>query len=147
MEIFSSIKALSSTPPKLLLPLASAYVAAGFPSPADDYIDNCIDLNEELISHPASTFFLRVKGESMSNAGVSNGDLLIVDRSLNPQPGHLVVAILDGSFTLKKLTYKENIPYLEAEHPNYPAIDLRNYENVQIWGVAIYSIHSLRGLK
>ena len=79
----------------------------------------------------------------MSNAGILNGDLLIVDRSLNPQPGHIVVAILDGSFTLKKLTYRKNIPYLEAEHPNYSPINLRHYENVQIWGVAIYAIHRL----
>ena len=130
-----------------MTPLVGEHISAGFPSPADDYVDNRIDLNEELICHPASTFFLRVKGESMSNAGVLNGDLLIVDRSLEPQPGHLVVAILDGSFTLKRLTYKRGIPYLEAEHPNYPAIDLRNYENVQIWGVAIYSIHSLKSIK
>ena len=147
MEVFPPAKSLQPTLLKLPLPLASEHIAAGFPSPADDYIDTCIDLNEELIYHPASTFFLRVKGESMSNAGVLNGDLLIVDRSLNPQPGHLVVAILDGAFTLKKLTYREGIPYLEAEHPNHPAIDLRNYENIQIWGVAIYSIHSLRGIK
>ena len=138
-------QSLRTTHSKLLIPLAEEHVSAGFPSPADDYIDKCIDLNEELICHPTSTFFLRVKGESMSNAGVLNGDLLIVDRSLDPQPGQLVVAILDGSFTLKRLTYRENTSYLEAEHPNYPTIDLRNYQNVQIWGVAIYSIHSLRG--
>ncbi len=129
--------------PRVLLPLVSGHVPAGFPSPAENYIDTSIDLNEELIRHPASTFFLRVKGESMSNAGVLDGDLLIVDRSLDPQPGHIVIAVLDGAFTLKKLTFSKNIPYLEAEHPKYPPIDLRQYENVQIWGVAIYSIHSL----
>ncbi len=131
----------------MLLPLAIDHVSAGFPSPADDYIDTGINLNDELIHHPTSTFFLRVKGESMSNAGVLDGDLLIVDRSIEAKPGDIVVAILDGSFTLKKLTYRKNIPYLEAEHPNYPVINLSNYINVQIWGVAIYAIHSLSHMK
>ncbi|WP_269623135.1 LexA family protein [Prochlorococcus marinus] len=128
---------------KKVFPLMQEHIEAGFPSPADDYIDIGIDLNEELIRHPSSTFFLRVKGQSMSNAGILDGDLLIVDRSLDPKPGRIVVAIIDGSFTLKKLTYQKGIPYLEAEHPNYPSIDLRHHDNVQIWGVAIYSIHSL----
>ncbi len=128
---------------KLSLPLLHQHVPAGFPSPADSYAETSIDLNEELIRHPASTFFLRVKGESMRNAGVLDGDLLIIDRSLNPQPGHIVVAVLDGSFTLKRLTYSKNIPYLEAENPKYQPIDLRHYKNVHIWGVAIYSIHEL----
>ena len=79
----------------------------------------------------------------MSNSGVSDGDLLIVDRSLEPQPGHIVVAILDGAFTLKRLVYKKGAPYLEASHPSYPPIKLSHYEEVQIWGVAIYSIHTL----
>ena len=129
---------------KILLPLVDEYIPAGFPSPAENYIDTSIDLNEELIHNPSSTFFLRVQGESMSNAGVLDGDLLIVDRSINPQPGHIVVAVLNGCFTLKRLTYRKNAPYLEAEHPNYPAFDLSHYESVQIWGVAIHAIHSLR---
>ena len=125
------------------LPLISDCISAGFPSPAENYIDKRIDLNEELIRNPASTFFLRVHGESMSNAGILDGDLLLVDRSLDPQPGHVVVAVINGSFTLKRLTYRNNIPYLEAEHPNYPALDLRYCESLQIWGVAIYAIHRL----
>ena len=131
----------------MLRPLAFEYVSAGFPSPAEDYVETGINLNDELIRHPASTFFLRVKGDSMKNAGILDGDLLIVDRSLEAQPGHIVIAILDGSFTLKRLTYRQNIPYLEAENPNYPSINLHNYETVQIWGVAIYSIHQLARIK
>ena len=134
---------LSVSRKSVLLPLVYESVSAGFPSPAESYIDTNIDLNEELINHPASTFFLRVKGNSMKNAGIQDGDLLIVDRSLDAKPGHIVVAILDGSFTVKKLTYRKNIPYLEAENSNYPPLDLRHYENIQIWGVAIYSIHTL----
>ena len=87
----------------LSLPLASDQVAAGFPSPADDYIEVGIDLNEQLIRHPSSTFFLRVSGDSMTGAGIHHGDLLVVDRSLDPRPGRVVVAVLDGSFTLKRL--------------------------------------------
>ena len=87
----------------LSLPLASDQIAAGFPSPADDYIDVGIDLNEQLIRHPSSTFFLRVSGDSMTGAGIHHGDLLVVDRSLDPRPGRVVVAVLDGAFTLKRL--------------------------------------------
>ena len=125
------------------LPLAGECVSAGFPSPADDYIDVGIDLNEQLIQHPISTFFLRVSGDSMIGAGIYDKDLLVVDRSLDPRPGLIVIAILDGSFTLKRLTRHRGILYLEAEHPNYPPLDLRNYSDIQIWGVAVYSIHDL----
>ena len=129
--------------PKLVLPLAEEFISAGFPSPAEDYIDVGIDLNEHLIRHPASTFFLRVKGNSMTNAGIQDNDLLIIDRSLDPRPECIVVAILDGEFTLKRLVRRQEMLYLEAEHPNYPPINLNHYENVQIWGVAIYSIHQI----
>ncbi|WP_320664537.1 translesion error-prone DNA polymerase V autoproteolytic subunit [Prochlorococcus sp. MIT 1223] len=128
---------------RLSLPLASENVSAGFPSPADDYMDVGIDLNEELIKHPASTFFLRVSGHSMTNAGIYDGDLLVIDRGINPIPGQIVIAILDGCFTLKKLTRNNEKLYLEAESPNYPSIEISTYECVQIWGVAIYNIHQL----
>ena len=134
---------LSSNRSELLLPLAIGAVAAGFPSPADDYLDIGIDLNEQLIRNPTSTFFLRVSGNSMTEAGVQDGDLLIVDRSLDPKPGHTVVAVLDGEFTLKRLVHRQGVLYLEAGNPDYPPIDLRHYGEVQIWGVAVYSIHSL----
>ncbi len=129
---------------RLILPLASECVSAGFPSPADDYIDTGIDLNEELIKHPASTFFLRVSGHSMIGSGVKDGDLLLVDRSLDARPGSIVVAILDGNFTVKRLERHRGIICLEADHPSHPPIDLSCYENIQIWGVAIYSIHNLK---
>ena len=129
------------------LPLASEYVSAGFPSPADDYMDTGIDLNEELIQNPISTFLLRVSGNSMNGAGIYNNDLLVIDRSLNPHPGHIVIAVIDGAFILKRLTLKNRKLYLEAEHPHYPLIDLQQYDNVQIWGVAMYSIHKLNSMK
>ena len=97
----------------LSLPLAGEKIAAGFPSPADDYIDIGIDLNEQLIRHPASTFFLRVSGDSMTGAGIHDGDLLVVDRSLDAKPGRIVIAILDGAFTLKRLQRRNGLLVLE----------------------------------
>ncbi len=127
----------------LPLPLAEESVAAGFPSPAEDFIDINIDLNEELIQHPASTFFLRVSGHSMTGAGIHDGDLLIVDRSHNPMPGHIVIAVMDGAFTVKRLARHNGLPRLEADNPDYPPLELRDFNEVQIWGVAMYSIHRL----
>ncbi len=124
-------------------PLKQNHISAGFPSPADDYIHAGINLNDELIHHPASTFFLRVTGHSMTHAGIRDGDLLIVDRSLNPQPGRIVVAILDGHFTVKKLINRKGLLCLEAANPKYPLIDLRKYKDIYLWGVGTYSIHNL----
>ena len=128
---------------KLVVPVVGASVHAGFPSPAEDYMDTEIDLNQELIKHPISTFLLRVRGDSMINAGINDGDLLIVDRGINPEPGHVVIAVLDGAFTLKRLTRERDVSKLESANPNYPSINIEDYENVQIWGVALYSIHEL----
>ena len=128
---------------RLSLPLAGERVAAGFPSPADDYVEVGIDLNEQLIRHPTSTFFLRVSGESMTGAGIHDGDLLVVDRSLDPRPGRVVVAVLDGAFTLKRLVRHRGRLRLEAAHPNYPPLELHRCGDVQIWGVAVHVIHPL----
>ena len=125
------------------IPIACERVSAGFPSPADDYIEVGIDLNEQLIRNPISTFFLQVSGDSMTGAGIHNGDLLIVDRSINAKPGQIVVAILDGNFTLKKLTYHDGRLRLEAAHPDYPPLEMCRFGEVQIWGVAIQVIHKL----
>ena len=140
----SSLEEASSA---LLIPLAQGSVSAGFPSPAEDYIELGIDLNKYLIKNPISTFFLRVSGNSMNNAGIFNNDLLIIDRSINPHPGHIVIALLDGEFTLKRLIKEKNNYYLKADKENYPAINLYEYVDIQIWGVAIYSIHDLKILK
>ena len=129
--------------PRRLIPLASSTVAAGFPSPADDYIDVGIDLNETLIRHPSSTFFLRVSGDSMVEAGIQHGDLLVVDRSLEARPGHVVVAVLDGAFTLKRLARHQGRLRFEAANSAYPPLELHHCGDVQIWGVAIHAIHSL----
>ena len=147
MNISQSARALQIKHSISFVPLANECVSAGFPSPADDYLDIGIDLNEQLIQHPESTFLLRVSGDSMIGAGIHNGDLLVVDRSIEPRPGRIIVAVLDGAFTLKRLALKNGLLYLEADHPNYQPIDLRKYENVQVWGVAMHSIHNLNSIK
>ena len=128
----------------LSLPIANESISAGFPSPADDYLDIGIDLNEQLIRNPESTFFLRVSGHSMTDAGINDGDLVIIDRSIDPTPAHIVVAIVEGNFTLKRLTLRDEKLYLEAANSDYSPIDITLYQDVQIWGVAIYSIHNLK---
>ena len=127
---------------KFRIPLLNDSVSAGFPSPADDYTEENIDLNEHLISNPFSTFFLRVKGDSMINAGIKDKDLIIVDKSLIAKPGDIVIAMIDGEFTIKRLSIKNDELYLKAENHNYPDFRFKNHIDVQIWGVVIYSIHS-----
>ena len=144
MEFHQPPLPLQSRRSRLSLPLAGERVAAGFPSPADDYyVEVGIDLNEQLIRHTTSTFFLRVSGESMTGAGIHDGDLLVVDRSLDPRPGRVVVAVLDGAFTLKRLVRHRGRLRLEAAHPNYPPLELHRCGDVQIWGVAVHVIHPL----
>ena len=143
MDVQSTPLPLRAQRRPLAIPLAGERVAAGFPSPADDYVEVGIDLNEQLIRHPSSTFFLRVSGDSMIGAGIHDGDLLVVDRSLNPRPGRIVVAILDGAFTLKRLMRDQHGLHLEAANPAYPCLDLHHCTDVQIWGVAVHVIHPL----
>ena len=130
-----------STTKRFRIPLLNDSVSAGFPSPADDYTEENIDLNEHLISNPFSTFFLRVKGDSMINAGIKDKDLIIVDKSLIAKPGNIVIAMIDGEFTIKRLSIKNDELYLKAENHNYPDFSFKNHIDVQIWGVVIYSIH------
>jgi len=131
-----------STAKKFKISLLSDSVSAGFPSPADDYTEENIDLNEHLISNPFSTIFLRVKGDSMINAGIKDKDLIIVDKSLTARPGNIIIAMIDGEFTIKRLSMKNNELYLKAENHNYPDFRFKNHIDVQIWGGVIYSIHS-----
>ncbi len=143
MQLKNSCFSDKDVPSTRFLALACETISAGFPSPAEDYTEPGIDLNKYLIKNPISTFFLRVSGNSMNKAGIYNNDLLIIDRSVNPNPGHIVVALLDGEFTLKRLIKEEDNYFLKADKENYPAINLYQYKDIQIWGVAIYSIHKL----
>ena len=132
--------ASGSTFKKMKIPLLSDSISAGFPSPADDYTEENIDLNEYLISNPYSTFFLRVKGDSMINSANKDKDLVIVDKSLTAKPGNIVIAMIDGEFTIKRLSIKNNELYLKSENHNYPDFSFKNHLDIQIWGVVIYSI-------
>ena len=140
--LIQALDSFDSTTKKFKIPLLTDSVSAGFPSPADDYTEENIDLNEHLISNPFSTFFLRVKGDSMINAGIKDKDLIIVDKSLTTRPGNIIIAMIDGEFTIKRLSIKNNELYLKAENHNYPDFRFKNHIDIQIWGVVIYSIHS-----
>ena len=116
-------------------PLYVSTVAAGFPSPADDYMEGALDLNEYLIAHPAATFMVRVEGASMTGAGILSGDVLIVDRSVESRSGHIVVAIVNGELTVKRLIKEDNVWVLKAEHPDYPPTKMSSNSECSIWGV------------
>jgi DNA polymerase V len=124
-----------------LFPLVHA--PAGFPSPAEDYVDQRLDLNEHLIRNPAATYFIRVQGDSMRGAGISSGDLLVVDRSLEARPGHVVVAAVDGDLTVKRLKRLGSGLALAAENSAFQPIALTGEHAVEIWGVATHVIHGL----
>lgn len=123
--------------------LMNMTVAGGFPSPADDYIGRALDLNEFLVKHPAATFFVRVHGDSMRDAGIHHGDILVVDRSLEAVNGAVVVAVLDGEFTVKRLRKNNGSVFLQAENAAYPPIAVSSDRNFQIWGVVAFAIHAL----
>ncbi len=123
------------------LPLYISYVAAGFPSPADDHLEIELDLNEYLIDKPHSTFCVRVAGNSMEGVNIRQGDILVVDRSKSPVSGRIVVAVLDGEFTVKRLLINKEGTFLVPEHPAYEPIPICDGNEFQVWGVVIYSIH------
>lgn len=130
--------------PQCLIPLFSEPVEAGFPSPADDYVDLEIDLNEHLIKNPAATFMVRVRGNSMVDAGIHSGDLLIIDKSLDAKDGDVVIAAVDGQFTVKRFRRSGTNLKLVAENPNQPPIVIGENTSVEIWGVVAHVIHSPR---
>lgn len=124
-------------------PLYSSKVAAGFPSPADDYIESKLDLNQYLVKHPAATFFVRVEGESMIGAGIHPEDILVVDRSLKPSDGKIVIAVVNGELTVKRLKKETGRVLLLPENEAYRAIEVTEEMNFTIWGVVTNVIHSV----
>lgn len=116
-------------------PLFLESISAGFPSPADDYVESALDLNEYLISNPASTFMVRVSGESMIDAGILDSDILVVDRSRDAVPGKIVVAVLEGELTVKRLLKIENTLILAPENAEYSPIVIGEEQELTIWGV------------
>ena len=125
------------------LPLYLSPVQAGFPSPADDYMEGKLDLHKHLVKNETATFFLRASGNSMEGAGIFDGDLLVVDRSIEATHNRIVIAALDGELTVKRLIRQRGKVYLAPENPEYPKFDITNMEYVHIWGVVTYVVHKV----
>ena len=122
-------------PPRVFIPLGAAKVSAGFPSPAADYEDKRLDINEYLIRNPVSTFFFPVQGDSMQGAEIFDGDILVVDRSIKASHGHIVIAFVDGQRLVKRLYQRAGRVALLAENPAYPPLEIRDGMELLIWGV------------
>ena len=130
---------------RVSLPFMVSTVSAGFPSPAEGSIDKVLDLNELLIRQPTSTFFVRVKGDSMRDAGILDGDLIVVERGERPNNRDIVLAIVEGEFTIKRWVKQSGRLILQAENPAYPNIHLDEHIDWEVWGVVRYAIHSCTG--
>ncbi len=128
---------------KQSFPLYGTRVAAGFPSPADDYIESKLDLNHYLVKHPAATFFVRVEGDSMIGAGIHPDDILVVDRSVKPTDDKIVIAVVNGELTVKRLRIMPNYVVLQPENDRFSPIRVTEEMNFSIWGVVTSVIHSL----
>ena len=139
--------ALEPGPQAWLVPLALESVAAGFPSPAADYVEASIDLNLELVPHPSSTFFLRVQGDAMAASGICHGDLLVVDRSVEPRRGSTVVVVHGGQLLLRRLEGRAPHWRLVADDPTLAPLPLAGDDpHLLIWGVVIHAVHHLQRL-
>lgn len=126
---------------KQQLPLYSESVQAGFPSPAQDHIEKQLDLNEYLVSHPVATFFVRVQGDSMREANIYSGDILIVDRALEAMSGKIIVAVLNGEFTVKRLKKENGQVWLLPENDDFEPIPIQPESDFEVWGVVTWVIH------
>jgi DNA polymerase V len=130
--------------------MAQSDIHAGFPSPATDYMTQAIDLNKELVRHPAATFYGRVVGDSMIDAGVEEGDILVIDKSLEPQDGDMAVCYIDGDFTLKYLKFNggpgsaDRRLILVPANSRYPSIEVDESSDFKMWGVVTYVIKKIR---
>jgi DNA polymerase V len=125
------------------VPMMAWSAAAGFPSPAEDYVDRPLDFNELLIEHPAATFAIRIEGDSMTGAGIFPGDIAVVDRARTPVNGNVILALLDGSFTVKRYRKRSGAVWLQAENPAYPDLRLSDDSVFEVWGVITRSIRML----
>ena len=124
--------------------VAEPSVAAGFPSPADDFIEMEINLQDYIVKNKEATFCVKVEGTSMTKAGINSGDIMIVDRSLHPKHNDIVLAVIDGEFTVKRITVNENNLYLMPENDNFSPIKITTAMNFQVWGIITHIIHKAR---
>ena len=128
----------------LPLQYADEGIRAGFPSPAQDYMEQAIDLNKELIRHPASTFYGRVVGDSMRDEGIEEGDILVIDKSLELQDNDLAVCFIDGEFTVKRVRLETDAAWLVPSNPDYPLIKVTKDNEFVVWGIVTYTIKKNR---
>ncbi|EAT59380.1 LexA family protein [Chlorobium ferrooxidans] len=129
---------------ELRLPFAETGVSAGFPSPADDYMELSLDLNKALVRHPAATFYARVKGSSMIDAGILEGDILVIDKSLDPKDGDIAICFLDGEFTVKRIMQHADGLLLMPANEEFTPIRITEENDFLVWGVVTYIIHKAR---
>ena len=123
------------------IPLFEGSVSAGFPSPADDYMDMDLDLHDHLVKNPSSTFCVKAIGESMKDAGIKSGDIMLVDRSLEPKNRSIVLAVINGEFTVKRVNLNDNKLYLMPENDSFTPIKITEEMDFKIWGVVTFIIH------
>lgn len=138
LEFFSA-----TTGTALDLPLIDAGIHAGFPSPAEDFVDTSIDLNRELIKNPSATFYARVKGNSMIDAGIHDGDLIIIDKSLEPADGKIAVCFIDGEFTIKRIKIDRDCCWLVPANDDFNPIRVTEENEFLVWGIVVHVIKSL----
>jgi DNA polymerase V len=124
------------------IPMAASSISAGFPSPADDFLDTSIDLNKICIKNPATTFFGRVTGNSMKDAGIHHGDLMIIDKSIRPKNGSIAVCYIDGEFTVKTIKLEQDCCWLIPANPTYKAMKITKDNDFIIWGIVTHVIKS-----
>ena len=140
-EIFDVFKPERKT--KIKLPLYTDEISAGFPSPADDHLERKLDLNEYLIKNKSATFLIKVNGNSMIDAGVYDGDILVVDRSIEPSSGKIIIGVINGEFTVKRIIKKGKKIFLQAENKDYISIEITEDMDFKLWGIVSFSIHKL----
>ncbi|CAH0994795.1 Protein UmuD [Emticicia aquatica] len=128
---------------ELSLPFVDSGISAGFPSPAEEYLDLTLDLNQELVKNPSSTFYGRVKGTSMFEAGIYDGDVLIIDKSILPSNGMIAVCFIDGEFTVKRIRLQDNKCLLVPANKQYPIIEVNEDNDFKIWGIVTYVIKKM----
>ena len=138
LDIYSA-----NTLTELNLPYIAEGISAGFPSPADDFLDNALDLNKVIVKNPSATFYGRVKGNSMRDAGLNDGDLLVIDKSLEPANGKIAVCFIDGEFTVKRIKVEKNCCYLMPANENYQPIKVTPDNEFIIWGIVTTVIKSV----
>ncbi len=143
-EILSSNRPVALTITPTMVSVLPCRIAAGFPSPAEDHAVQRLDLMAELIKHPQATFLLRVRGESMKDAGIFDNDVVLVDRAITPRSGHIVIAVVDGEFVCKTLWQRSGRMKLKAANVTFPDINPADGQTVEIWGVVVASIKQFR---